>query len=968
MAVLSGSCPDSGSRVRNLTGKRRARCDYPAGALNQPSGADGSRGKKTKPVPQGSLSAPRRQRRNRVHSEAASGRIRTETSREYLRFIEEELSSASLQTGSSFNSRSSRKRLPHEGDSRRRGKSAEELCDPRDSQTGKSGQPFREIFSGDGIFFSEEFMSGAIPVSKDPFLSLDDYLAGNGSSGHDSASRVIQKGADGEAVSAQLPEFSGKGAAEYSGRLELRPREEYFQNLAALIGEAREHLPLRPDEFSEKVLPLIENALNYMDALPASECYHHCEAGGLFRHSMETAALTLSFLKRDVMTVGDEPEQRRRKAVLYALSVYTGGLLHDAGKAVSDMEVMTADGDVWSPVQESLRGFLQRCGARSYFFRYRPKRGRTHENLTPLLAREIIPPPLLRVLMSEPALYSELFDALYGNPGSAFYSIIKKADTGSVEADLRGTGAALQRFARKPHALIRLIAALQNRIRESPVPFNAPGSYLWYIDEILYLVLTPDRFWELIRFGADMGINLNLRDFRDLAEKLVLLGIAQSFSESSGEVLTPLVINDRGRARLLLGLEIIAPEYFCQNLVLPCSLPGTDPAIRDLLLRLKREGSSREYSMEELSALLPGAAEEAPSSPESDCSSHEGTAGSSSQDAECGCEDAGGSETPGAGNDRRVPHSEGAGSDAGYPETEPLSPQDPCHYGLSEDTPPRKTGTGGTPLRDFLAYLDSGNETPEASGGTLYAAVNALYSKRKRVRGSGRTGAAGKTAQNGEACGDPGRESAPESSQESCPPETGNVFRNEASSAFLDRAGKDARGGRAGQKPAQHSPAGKENPPREAVSVSASSSSLPEKPASAGNDGVSGTKSQGSSVKKTAELQKKGAVSGKASRKKKLQTPSPEEHLDVPLFPVPETEVPDREIILRTGLEAYSEKGGKSGNSPGDDDWALNPLREKRTPPRPRNASGRFIKLSEARAETEKAGENAAGKGPRYFV
>ena len=143
MAVLSGSCPDSGSRVRNLTGKRRARCDYPAGALNQPSGADGSRGKKTKPVPQGSLSAPRRQRRNRVHSEAASGRIRTETSREYLRFIEEELSSASLQTGSSFNSRSSRKRLPHEGDSRRRGKSAEELCDPRDSQTGKSGQPFR---------------------------------------------------------------------------------------------------------------------------------------------------------------------------------------------------------------------------------------------------------------------------------------------------------------------------------------------------------------------------------------------------------------------------------------------------------------------------------------------------------------------------------------------------------------------------------------------------------------------------------------------------------------------------------------------------------------------------------------------------------------------------------------------------------------------------------------------------------
>ena len=35
-----------------------------------------------------------------------------------------------------------------------------------------------------------------------------------------------------------------------------------------------------------------------MDALPASECYHHCEAGGLFRHSLETAVLTLSFLKK----------------------------------------------------------------------------------------------------------------------------------------------------------------------------------------------------------------------------------------------------------------------------------------------------------------------------------------------------------------------------------------------------------------------------------------------------------------------------------------------------------------------------------------------------------------------------------------------------------------------------------------------------------------------------------------------
>ena len=67
--------------------------------------------------------------------------------------------------------------------------------------------------------------------------------------------------------------------------------------------------------------------------------------------------------------------------------------------------------------------------------------------------------------------------------------------------------------------------------------------------------------------------------------------------------------------------------------------------------------------------------------------------------------------------------------------------------------------------------------------------------------------------------------------------------------------------------------------------------------------------------------------------------------------------------------EGTDSASGSSLSSGGDDDWALNPLREKHTPPRPRNASGQFIKMSEAASQNARSGENIGNNnGAVYYV
>ncbi|MEE3423145.1 MAG: MobH family relaxase [Succinimonas sp.] len=903
-------------------------------------------------------------------------------------------------------------------------------------------------------------------LSGDPFCSFEDYLAEtreNSSSGIVAASQD-KTAPHSQSVSGSLPagsrSFPGasampEDASEYSGRLELKPAEEYFRNLAPLIEEAREHLPLTPEEFQEMVFPLLENTLEYMDALPASECYHHCEPGGLFRHSLETAALTLSYLKRDVMTLGDEPEKRRRKAALYALAVYTGGLLHDAGKAFSDMEVITEKGDAWSPVGESLRGFLEREGSRFYYFRYRPRRGKTHENLTPLLAGRIIPPALLTALMSDPAVYADLFDALYGNAGSPFFSIIKKADSGSVEADLRGTGNALNRFSRKPHALIRLLSLLQNRIRESPVPFNAPGSYLYHIDQRIYLVITPDRFWDLLRSGNDLGINLQIRDLRDLAEKLILLGLARAWRPEEGEPLTPLALNDNGRLRLMLGLELVSPEFFCQNLMIPCSLPGVAPEIRDLLLRLKREDSSRDYTLEELQAMLgdngernTGAGEMTESSGESlnpvpgaiqipsesaviTESSRETLSRIPSPDNDIpktpGIPEGGFSlrnaripeepapEVPAPGSRRPLTGKPFAGgllnSFSGKTESGVVMGK-PFREGFVREEHTGEYGSRKSGEREALFRQRTGSSRDADSqsfGKALEEILRGSVARRKEPyrsplpENSGNTNTRGNATLSRQHFGQPddlrGMTEIPAASQGDSGPEASGTSgtpretpRENGGASGGTRPLSD-RGPQESRIPEQHIPreagtASNASPDTlrqnntvnqaqypvmngasaAASSGSASISAAPSSPSSAPQvkpreDPKPAVKAprKESAAKKPAsrssakeENKRKTASSGKSSKAKKEPEELSESMAEGMIPPFGE------------GTDIAS---GSSLSSGGDDDWALNPLREKHTPPRPRNASGQFIKMSEAASQNARSGENIGNNnGAVYYV
>ena len=91
---------------------------------------------------------------------------------------------------------------------------------------------------------------------------------------------------------------------------------------------------------------------------------------------------------------------------------------------------------VWNPVACSLSEFLQHYQAPKYGFHYRAGRGKSHETLAQIMACRIIPENFMHLILKDTAGVCELFTALTGQEKGRLYNLIKKADIGSVLADL----------------------------------------------------------------------------------------------------------------------------------------------------------------------------------------------------------------------------------------------------------------------------------------------------------------------------------------------------------------------------------------------------------------------------------------------------------------------------------------------------------------------------------------------------
>lgn len=142
-------------------------------------------------------------------------------------------------------------------------------------------------------------------------------------------------------------------------------------------------------------LPVIYAYAGHAHLLPASQTNHHRGAGGLFRHGLEAALYAIRQV--DGREAGQtsahmqDPSQRKREDECLRFATFCAGLLHDAGKPISDMWVLADDGvTTWNPLHEDLPQWAATQGVDRYRINWRDHRQSRHEAVSSILIPRLL--------------------------------------------------------------------------------------------------------------------------------------------------------------------------------------------------------------------------------------------------------------------------------------------------------------------------------------------------------------------------------------------------------------------------------------------------------------------------------------------------------------------------------------------------------------------------------------------------
>ena len=203
------------------------------------------------------------------------------------------------------------------------------------------------------------------------------------------------------------------------------------------------------------VIPLLKRYARFVHRLPASEHHHHAYLGGLLQHGIEAARHAAEAAGDRVFLPDSTPTVRRLGEPRWRFCAAMGALLHDLGKTISDLRVVSVDGlETWIPFQRGLYDWARGLDLQGYRIEWRARRHRQHEAFAGSIAPRFLDDDLLAWLsratdpwvpehhslpvLERPGLepLEAMMGHLLGARESALTPVIRYGDTISCEQNL----------------------------------------------------------------------------------------------------------------------------------------------------------------------------------------------------------------------------------------------------------------------------------------------------------------------------------------------------------------------------------------------------------------------------------------------------------------------------------------------------------------------------------------------------
>lgn len=261
-----------------------------------------------------------------------------------------------------------------------------------------------------------------------------------------------------------------------------------YEFQSRLLSKIKGQAGLTPEDYKAYLKPMLVNYAELVHLLPASENHHHNTPGGLLRHGLESAAFMLDWMVLSKFDHELTPGQASMRLRRWYVAGIVAALYHDAGKPLSDVEVMSFDGSIkWYMGTDTIHEWSVKNNLPRYFINWVRNRHNNHTvQSTALVANYTSPELRLWLIQGGQDIWAALLNAVAGQPGP-LTDAVRVADSRSVKAD-RERGAATGGNTSTGVPVQRLcIDAMRQLVDNGTWTFNQAGSRLWQSSQGLFL-------------------------------------------------------------------------------------------------------------------------------------------------------------------------------------------------------------------------------------------------------------------------------------------------------------------------------------------------------------------------------------------------------------------------------------------------------------------------------------------------